>query len=211
MQPLDFVSPLDFDWFSHIGTAAFAFSGYLIGARKRFDLLGVLILALLTAIGGGMIRDVLVNRVPRVFLDAAPLYSIFGALFVSWALKLHQRNKGLLYKLFIVADSIGLVAFSIAGAQVGLELQLNLFGVCILAFVTAVGGGLVRDMMVNDVPFILHEDFYGTVAILTAILAYVLARFGLMNPWSLWLLFGGCLAVRLVAHTRDFKLPRFDE
>ncbi|UXY13934.1 TRIC cation channel family protein [Chitiniphilus purpureus] len=202
---------LHFDWFSHIGTAAFAFSGYLIGARKRFDLLGVLILALLTAVGGGMIRDVLVNRVPRVFLDDGPLYTIFGALLVAAVLKLHRRNSGVLYRLFIVADSIGLVAFSIAGAQVGIALGLNGFGVCFLAFVTAIGGGLVRDMMVNDVPFILHEDFYGTVSILVAALAYLLSGQGWLSPLALWLLFAGGLALRLVAHAGDFKLPRIGQ
>ncbi|WP_432720050.1 TRIC cation channel family protein [Jeongeupia wiesaeckerbachi] len=199
---------LQFDVLFLIGTAAFTISGYLVGATKRFDVLGVVILALLTAIGGGMIRDVLVDRVPRIFIDAGPLYTIFATLLVAWAIKLHQRNRGLLYKIFIVADSIGLVAFSIAGAQIGLDVGLNLFGVAFLAFVTAVGGGLVRDMMVNDVPFILHEDFYGTVAILVAALLYVAAHSGWRGPWVEWTLFTIGLGLRLVAHLRDFRLPR---
>ncbi|WP_148715663.1 trimeric intracellular cation channel family protein [Chitinolyticbacter meiyuanensis] len=200
-----------FDWFTHIGTAAFAFSGYLIGARKRFDLLGVLILALLTAIGGGVLRDVLVNRIPQIFIDSAPLYTIFASLLAAWVLKLHQQRTGLLQRAFIVADSIGLVAFSIAGAQIGIALELNLFGVCFLGFVTAVGGGLVRDMMVNDVPFILHEDFYGTVALLMAGLVYLLTQYQMFNPLTMWLLFGCGLALRLIAHVSDLKLPRLDE
>jgi uncharacterized membrane protein YeiH len=199
-----------FDWLYLIGTAAFTVSGYLIGARKQFDVLGVVILALLTAIGGGMIRDVLVNRVPRIFLDAEPLYTIFMTLAVIWAIKLHRRNKGLLVKLFIVADSIGLVAFSIAGAQVGIDARLNLFGVAFLGFVSAVGGGLVRDMMVNDVPFILHEDFYGTVAILVAVALFGLYGLGYAGPIVAWPLFAGGLALRLIAHVRDFRLPRVD-
>ncbi|WP_035056876.1 trimeric intracellular cation channel family protein [Andreprevotia chitinilytica] len=197
-----------FDWLYLIGTAAFTISGYLIGAKKRFDLLGVIILALLTAIGGGMIRDVLTNHLPRVFTDASPLYTIFATLAIAWAIKLHQKNSRLLHRLFIVADSIGLVAFSIAGAQVGIAADLNLFGVAFLGFVTAVGGGLVRDMMVNDVPFILHEDFYGTVAILVAVILFALDSFGYSGHIVVWPLFVCGLALRLIAHLRDFRLPK---
>ncbi len=199
---------LQFDWLYLIGTASFTISGYLIGARKHFDLLGVMILALLTAIGGGMIRDVLVARMPRIFIDDSPLYIIFATLALAWLIKLHRRNSGMLYKLFIVADSIGLVAFSLAGAQVGINLDLNLFGVCLLAFVTAVGGGLVRDMMVNDVPFILHEDFYGTVSILVAIIWYVMTHLGVIGAPAMWWLFLCGLMLRLVAHSRELRLPK---
>ncbi|QLG89821.1 trimeric intracellular cation channel family protein [Chitinibacter bivalviorum] len=198
----------EFTWLYLIGTASFTISGYLIGAKKHYDVLGVVILALLTAIGGGMIRDVLVNQVPRVFIDNGPFLTIFVTLALAWVIKLHQKNQGMLRKLFIVADSVGLVAFSIAGAQVAMAMDLNLFGVCVLAFVTAVGGGLVRDMMVNDVPFILHEDFYGTVSILVAVLFYFGQEMGLKAaPW-VWLLFLLGLGLRLVAHWRDLSLPK---
>jgi uncharacterized membrane protein YeiH len=191
-----------------IGTASFTFSGYLIGARKRFDLLGIIILALLTAIGGGIIRDVLINRIPRVFIDISPFYTIASTLVLAWLIKLQNNNTRVLRKLFIVADSIGLVAFSLAGAQVGLELNLNIFGVCMLGFVTAIGGGLVRDMMVNDVPFILHEDFYGTVAILMALLLFVGHQYQLSGPLAVWALFWFGLVLRLVAHKSELRLPK---
>lgn len=202
-------------WFSLdvlylIGTASFTISGYLIGARKRFDLLGVMILALLTAIGGGVIRDVLVNRLPRVFVDISPFYTIFATLCLAWIIKLQNKNKGVLFKLFIVADSIGLVAFSLAGAQLGIDLELNLFGVCALSFITAIGGGLVRDMMVNDVPFILHEDFYGTVSILMALLLVLAHQLGFVGAVMTWFLFFIGLALRLVAHKRDLSLPKVE-
>ncbi|WP_027468062.1 trimeric intracellular cation channel family protein [Deefgea rivuli] len=191
-----------------IGTASFTISGYLIGARKRFDLLGIVILALLTAIGGGMIRDVLVNRIPRAFIDINPLYTIFATLILAWLIKLQQKNSQLLIRIFIVADSIGLVAFSLAGAQLGIDLQLNVFGVCALGFITAIGGGLVRDMMVNDVPFILHQDFYGTVSILLAVLLLLAERSGFVGPYVMWTLFGFGLALRLIAHKSALRLPR---
>lgn len=202
---------LQFDWLYLVGTVSFTISGYLIGARKRFDLLGVVILALLTAIGGGMIRDVLIPRTPRIFIDASPLVSIFVTLALSWLFKLHRINSSLLYRLFILADSVGLVAFSLAGAQVGISLHFNLFGVCMLAFVTAVGGGLVRDMMVNDVPFILHEDFYGTVSILVASVWFLFSHYQIVGVTPMYGLFFAGLALRLIAHYNKLKLPKVDE
>lgn len=199
---------LSFDWLYLIGTVSFSISGYLIGARKQYDLLGILILALLTAIGGGLIRDALVSRTPAIFHDAGPVLACFATLGVAWLIKLQQHSQLFLRRAFILADSIGLVAFSIAGAQVGITLELNLFGVAFLGFITAVGGGLVRDMMVNEVPFILHRDFYGTVAILVAVLLYATQQLGVAGPLTNWSLFIFGLALRLIAHSRDLSLPR---
>lgn len=196
------------DWISAIGTVAFAFSGYLVGVKKRLDLLGILIVALLTGIGGGILRDVLVHRVPLVFYDYTNVAIIAATLLLSWLARLHRRESQTFNGLFIVADSLGLVAFSITGAQVGLMYDLNAFGVVLLGFITAVGGGVVRDMMVNDIPFILHQDFYGTVSILVAGGLYLLDQFGYVNYLSLQLLFAAGMVVRLWGHWSDMTLPK---
>lgn len=195
-------------WFAGIGTVAFAFSGYLVGVRKHLDLLGILIVALLTAIGGGIIRDVLVSRIPLVFYDYTNLIVIAATLLLSWLTGLHRRESATFGRLFVIADSIGLVAFSMTGAQVGLSLDLNAFGVVLLGFITAVGGGVVRDMMVNDIPFILHRDFYGMVAILVAVGLFVMDAFGVVNVLTLQLLFILGLSVRLLAHWSELALPK---
>lgn len=200
-----------FDWIYNIGTVAFAVAGYLVGVRKRLDLLGIVIVALLTAIGGGIIRDMLLSRTPRIFIDATPIFLIIASLLASLLLKLQLRNTGLLNRLFIVADSIGLAAFSLAGAQVGIDFGLNLFGVAFLGFVTAVGGGLVRDVMVNEVPFILHEDFYGTVALIVSVALYAARKAGVAGEGVGWALLVVGLLLRLIAHTREFRLPRVEE
>jgi uncharacterized membrane protein YeiH len=199
---------LDFDGYSVIGTVAFAVSGYLLGVRKHLDLLGIIIVTLLTAIGGGVIRDVLVGRMPQVFLDNTNLIIIAITLLVAMAARLHKREHELLTTLFIVADSIGLVAFSLAGAKLGVEYHINAFGVILLGFVTAVGGGIVRDMMVNDVPFILHKDFYGTVSIVVAVALYVLAMLGWDHMLAVQLVFLSGVALRLVAHWGELSLPK---
>jgi uncharacterized membrane protein YeiH len=194
--------------FSAIGTVAFAFSGYLIGVRKQLDLLGIVVVALLTAIGGGILRDVLVARVPLVFFNYSSLAIIAATLLLSVLLRLHRRQNRTLERLFIIADSLGLVAFSITGAQVGLMYDLNAFGVVLLGFITAVGGGVVRDMMVNDIPFILHKDFYGTVSILVAGGLFVLDQLTWVTSWMLQLLFVLGLAIRLFAHWSELALPK---
>lgn len=196
------------DVFSILGTIAFTISGYLVGVRKRLDVLGIIILSLMTAVGGGIIRDAIVGRVPLVFHENLPLLVIAETLLIGVLLRLHQREYGFLRRLFVIADSIGLVAFSMTGAAVGLAYHLNGFGVISLGFITAVGGGMVRDMMVNDIPFILNRDFYGTVSILVAGSLYVLTKLDLDSALALHVLFVGGLAIRLLAHRRELVLPR---
>ena len=135
------------DLINIIGTIAFAISGYLVGYGKRLDVLGVVITALLTAIGGGMMRDALVGHIPQVFLRTDALIVVFATLAAAWLFRLERRRRSALTAAFIVADAIGLAAFSITGAQVGVALHLNLFGVVVLAFVTAVGGGIEKQTL----------------------------------------------------------------
>ena len=192
-----------------IGTAAFAVSGYLVGVRKRLDALGVLIAALLTAIGGGLMRDVMVGRIPLVFTQNSALITICITLVLAWLLKLQHQQKKMLATSFLLADSLGLVAFTITGVQVGLSLDLNWFGVVTLGFVTAVGGGIVRDVLVNDIPMILRKDFYGTVSVLIGLAMFTLNHYGWINTFTLNLLLWGGYALRLWAHRVALALPRF--
>ncbi len=196
---------------SVIGTIAFTLSGFLVGVRKQLDWLGVLVLALLTAIGGGMIRDVMVSRLPVVFADNTSLIAIMATLFViKTLLHLDLKARRLRAGLFLLADSIGLVAFSITGAQVGLLLELNLFGVILLGFVTAVGGGMVRDVLVNDIPVILHQDFYGSIAVLVSLSLYLLDTIGWLNAMTMNMVFIGGLTVRFLAYRYHLALPKIN-
>ncbi|WP_107688120.1 trimeric intracellular cation channel family protein [Neisseria wadsworthii] len=192
-----------------IGTAAFALSGYLVGVRKRLDMLGVLILALLTAVGGGIMRDAIIGRIPLVFTRNTAWVVIGITLLLAWLFKLQKSRKRELAAVFVWADSLGLVAFTITGAQLGLSLDLNIFGVVMLGFITAVGGGIVRDMLVNDIPMILRKDFYGTVAVIISLAMYFLNMLNWINPLALNLLLVAGYALRLWAHKVSWALPRF--
>lgn len=192
-----------------IGTAAFTISGYMVGFRKRLDMMGVIIVALLSAIGGGMVRDIMVSRLPVVFQENYALIIILCTLILSWASSLQQQRRRILLTWFIIADALGLSAFSITGAQVGLSLNLNCFGVVTLAFVTAVGGGILRDILVNEMPIILHRDIYGSIAIFISLCLYMLHHWHLINAISLNLLFISGVAIRLLAYYRQVTLPGF--
>lgn len=202
---------LIFQLINIIGTVAFAVSGYLVGFRKKLDILGVVIVALLTAVGGGMMRDALIGHIPMIFKSNTALWTIFITLLLSWAFHLQYQRHRVLAIWFVVADALGLAAFSLTGAQVGLALELNWFGVVTLAFVTAVGGGILRDILVNEVPIILRSDIYGTIAILLGLLLCLLDHWKMVTPWSINLLFISGVISRLLAYHYHVTLPGFQK
>ena len=191
-----------------IGTIAFALSGYLVGARKRLDMLGVWICALLTAIGGGLIRDALVGRMPLVFTEYGALTITALTVLAAWLFKVQNNQGRVLAEAFVWADSLGLVAFTITGAQVGLMYDLNVFGVVMLGFITAVGGGVARDVLVNDIPMIMRQDFYGTVAVIVALAVFLLDRWNWVNPLTLNILLIGGYVLRMWAYKTRLTLPK---
>ena len=196
-----------FEVAEYIGIIAFTMSGFFVAVRSRLDLLGVLISVFLTAFGGGIIRDVLVDRTPYVFTHAGPGFMVLGMMILMIVLKFHKRESIENRLLFIISDSIGLVSFSIAGALVAMQNELNLTGVLVLAFVTAVGGGITRDVIINEVPFVFKTGFYGTVALLVAIVLYGLEQFDLLNFYTTSLLFGGGVLLRIVAYQKKWSIP----
>lgn len=191
-----------------IGSLAFALSGLLVGMRKGMDVMGMFIVSMLTANGGGAVRDVLVGRTPGVLTDPNAFYLVLAVLFIGWALKIHRYATLERHTLFIVSDAIGLVAFSVTGALVGLEAGLSIFGVMVLSFLTAAGGGIIRDMMVNEVPTILNSDFYGSVALLMAGYLYAIHYYNMASDLHITLAFFIALALRLFAYSKGWQLPR---
>lgn len=193
---------------SIVGSIAFALSGFMAGARKQLDVMGVFILAFLTANGGGVVRDLLVGRTPAIMHGMLPFWLTAGTVVLAAAFRLQGRASVERNRIFIVSDAVGLVAFGITGALVSIEQELHVFGVVTLSFLTATGGGIVRDMLVNEVPLVLHGDFYGSVALLLGVAVFLLHATGLMNPISLTMVFVVGLALRLVAYRRGWELPK---
>jgi uncharacterized membrane protein YeiH len=192
---------------STAGSIAFALSGFMMGARKQLDVMGAFILAFLAANGGGVVRDLLVGRTPAIMGGVLPFWLAAGTMALAMAFRLPGRPYLERNRIFIVSDAVGLVAFGITGALIGIESDLHFFGVVTLSFLTASGGGIVRDMLVNEVPLVLRGDFYGSVALLLGVAVFLLHRAGLLNPATLSLVFVSGLVLRLVAYRRGWSLP----
>lgn len=190
------------------GSIAFALSGFLVGARKKLDWMGLFILAFLTANGGGILRDVLTDRPPSILLSNEPFLLAFSVTLIAGLFKLHHKDAIETRWLFVFADAVGLVAFAITGSLVALEIKAPFFGFVTLAFLTAAGGGILRDILVNSVPDVLHSGFYGSIAIVVAVAIYLLGMAQMVNHTSLLAVFAGALLLRLIAYRYRWQLPK---
>lgn len=190
------------------GGIAFALSGFLVGARNKLDWMGLFILAFLTANGGGILRDVLTDRPLSILLSNEPFLLALSVTLIAGLLKLHRNDAIENRWVFVVADAVGLVAFAITGSLVALEINAPFFGFLTLAFLTAAGGGIVRDMLVNSVPDVLHSGFYGSIAVLVATAIYLLNSAQMIGQLSLLAVFAGGLLLRLFAYHYRWQLPK---
>ncbi|MGD9554983.1 MAG: trimeric intracellular cation channel family protein [Arcobacteraceae bacterium] len=190
-----------------IGIISFALSGFLIAVHYKLDILGIFISSFLTALGGGIIRDTIANKTPYVFDANLPIMLVIGTLVFSLVFKLHKITNFEGKMAFVISDAIGLSSFAITGSLIAIESDFNFLGVLMLAFLTAVGGGTLRDILINKVPSILVSEFYGTVAIIVGIITYILHLFAQLNLFSLTLLFIFGVSLRLLAFYRKWNLP----
>jgi uncharacterized membrane protein YeiH len=178
-----------------IGTFTFAVYGSYFALKKDFDVLGIFVCAFLTAVGGGTIRELILGNVPFYFFDDSYILAIiFATIFTILIYRMFHRIK----RFALVLDSIGLVTFAFIGASKASDMGLGIFAITFCATITAVGGGMLRDIVLGKVPEIMHRDFYASVAIILGVI-YALAD-GKMTDF-LWanLLIFSCLAIRLVA------------
>ena len=191
-----------------IGIICFALSGFLIAVHYKLDILGVFISSFLTALGGGMIRDALADRTPYVFTTNLPVILVVATVLIALLFKLHKIDDLEGKTAFIVSDAIGLVSFSITGSIVAIQNEFNFLGALILSFLTAVGGGTIRDILINRVPSILVSEFYATVALIIASIMFILEEFNLINVPSIMIVFAFGVALRLLAYYKNWHLPK---
>ncbi len=191
-----------------IGIIAFSLSGFLVGVRNRLDLLGIVIAASLTALGGGIIRDTILQRVPFAFSEYYPATALLLTVLIAFAFQYFRSDKIEHKWLFVVSDTIGLVAFSITGALLAIAAGYNVFGIIILSFLTAVGGGVTRDIMINKVPSVLVSNFYGSIALIVALLLASLHYLGLLNNMAVLIVAVISILLRLLAYKNQWHLPK---
>lgn len=192
-------------FFETIGTIAFAFSGTMTGLSRRMDIFGISVLAVMTGVGGGMIRDVLAGVTPPVTLrnPSGLLLSIATALVISvlyQSVPLSARSRKWVTQCYLVSDACGLAAFTVTGALTGLYTYPEYSYVLpvMLGLITAVGGGILRDMMAQKVPVVLKTDVYALASILGG-LAVCLSWNFISIPAASWIGFLMVLGLRLCA------------
>jgi uncharacterized membrane protein YeiH len=190
-----------------IGVAVFAASGALSAGRKSLDLLGVLVIAVVTAIGGGTIRDLLLDRHP-IFWIADPTYLmvISAAALLTTA---YVRWQAPPVNSLLVADALGLALFTIMGARIAESAGLSPIIVVLMGTLTGVAGGLIRDVLSAEIPLILRRDIYATAAIAGASIYLVLQVIGLVQPMAAVAGFAAVVGLRLLAILKGLRLPVF--
>lgn len=147
-----------------IGTITFAASGALTAITQRFDLIGVLVLASVTAVGGGAIRDILVGKLPPTSLqNETLLWVVFATALLTFFFHRYIKRMG---RLPYILDTLGLALFAALGAQQGLAYNFGFWGVVFIGTVSGVGGGVLKDVLSRQIPVIFYRsgDFYASAA-----------------------------------------------
>jgi len=188
-----------------VGIIAFSVAGSLKAIERRMDLLGVLTLGFSTSLAGGIIADVLLGKFPPSNLTEVqyPAIAIVSsALTFAFFRKVSKLRRPLLY-----ADALGLGAFTASGASLAYSVDPNPVLVTLVGTITAVGGGVLRDVLANEVPLVLTRDFYATVAIIGSLTYYALAYLGLFRGYLTAVVLLLTFALRVAAIRRNWRLP----
>ncbi|MBQ7360085.1 MAG: trimeric intracellular cation channel family protein [Lachnospiraceae bacterium] len=199
-----------------VGTISFAVSGAMVAVRKRVDLFGVLVLGVITALGGGLLRDVILGQIPpamfvnKRFVLMALVTSLLVFVVARAFKDRYLSSEVLIDQINNVFDALGLGAFAVIGSQVAISAGYkdNMLLVVCMGMITGIGGGLIRDLMVMEIPFVLRHRVYAVAAITGAILFAVLDRIAVPE----WIaVFAGVVWVfgmRMLATKYKWNLPK---
>jgi len=188
-----------------LGTFAFAVSGAAAAREKQLDLFGVYAIAFMTACGGGIVRDLCLGTVPPVGISDWRYIacSAAAATMTIWASRWVERLK----HPVTFFDSLGLGFFAVVGAHKALSQGANMEAAIVLGTVTAIGGGVMRDVLLTRVPVILAKEIYAVAAIVAAVIQVVAQ----VNGWSIgvtpWFAAGVCFVIRFLALRYSWGLP----
>jgi uncharacterized membrane protein YeiH len=188
-----------------LGTFVFALSGGLLGVQKKFDLFGVLFLSFVVAVAGGVLRDVLIGAVPPVAIREIHYFLIAiggGLITFYWYPRVALRQRQVL-----LLDAVGLSLFAVIGAQKAVEYGIHPLMVAVLGMLTGIGGGMVRDILAGDVPFVLRSDLYAIAALAAGAIVAVGHMLGVQPPYPMLLGAAVCIFLRLMAIYRGWRAP----
>lgn len=201
MQQLFYLSDL-------FGVAVFAITGALMAGRKSMDLFGVLVIAIITALGGGTLRDVILDNHPvswirnDLYILVASVAAIGTVLWVRLTRPIHERG-------LLIADAFGLAVFTVIGTEVALQHNVPFSTAVIMGVMTGVAGGVMRDVICNEIPLIFKKEIYATACIIGSVVFIGLRELDTPHWLDTGLSMLTVLAVRLAAIHWHLSLPRF--
>jgi uncharacterized membrane protein YeiH len=189
-----------------IGTVAFAASGAWAGVRRGMDLFGVLVLGMVTAIGGGTLRDLLLGDLPpfclrnEIYLWLPVIVALLVFLSHRWLPKIEQP---LLY-----LDAIGLGTFVVIGTGKALAFQTGPLGAVLMGVMTGTAGGVIRDVLSNEVPLIMRREIYASACIIGGSLLVLMQQLSVPNELALLLAAASVILLRILAINFNWSLPK---
>ena len=190
-----------------LGTMAFAISGVLVAFSKRLDPFGVFIIAFVTAVGGGTLRDILIGSTPVSWMQDITLIGVVAAS-VVFAVVFRNRLDKLRTSLFLF-DTIGLGVFTLIGIEKGIGAGLHPLISIALGTITGTFGGVIRDILCNEIPVLFQKEIYATACIMGGIVYFSLVYVGLPVFWVALATIITVIAIRLLAVTLKLSLPSF--
>ncbi len=201
-------------WTEIIGSVAFAASGTILGIKKHFDIFGIVILAVIATVGGGFMRDLILGVHPPVMFSD-PVYcftAVITALSLCVAPVRRQFSKRLVYStVMILLDAVGLAIFTASGVAYAYEMNgANHFLMIFTGVITGVGGGLARDIIAGELPYIFRKHVYACAAIIGAVVcAYSIAKIGV--GYAMFISSSVIFAIRVLSAYFRINLPRISD
>lgn len=196
---MNFINIVDY-----AGTFAFAISGIRLASAKRFDWFGAYVVGLVTAIGGGTCRDLLLNVTPfwmqqPSYLVITGLALVFTILFGKWVIHLNNT--------FFIFDTIGLGLFVVVGIEKSVDAGFPFWVTIVMGMITGSVGGIIRDILINEEPLIFRKDVYALACVLGGVVFYICTLFGLAETLTQILSAASVIVMRILAVKYHLGLP----
>lgn len=192
--------------FDFLGTIAFAVSGAIAAVRKEMDLYGIIVLSLVTAAGGGVVRDILIGQIPPIiFTQPAYIGLVLAASLVVFFL--HEKIEHVAFPLLYM-DAIGLGVFTIIGVRAAISLDISWYGAIIMGVTTGTVGGMVRDVLRQQIPLVLKKEVYASACLAGAGVYYFLNYLQLPEAAAAIIGFVTVVVIRLLSIRHNWHLPK---
>ncbi|WP_201510314.1 trimeric intracellular cation channel family protein [Psychrobacter alimentarius] len=195
--------------FDMIGIVACSISGTILAKHKKFDVFGCLLVSIVTAIGGGTVRDVILNRHPLFWMVDMSYLTVITISSLVMQIFFHPNSKRV-NKFLRLSDTIGLSAFTLIGIKVADSMGTNVPVALLLGVITIIVGGIIRDMICNEIPLVLQQEIYITAALTGGILYFALHNLGVRDWITDIATMSTIFTLRMLAIRYDWQFPTLE-